>query len=52
MAPADRTYTNILIVKLSAIGDVVNALLVAYALKRCFPAARITWVVEKPSYDL
>ena len=49
---ADRAYTNILIVKLSAIGDVVHALPVAYALKQCFPAARITWVVEKPSYDL
>ncbi|MDR7866245.1 MAG: lipopolysaccharide heptosyltransferase II [Sporomusaceae bacterium] len=53
MAPkADRTYKNILIVKLSAIGDVVHALPVAYALKQCFPAARITWVVEKPSFDL
>ncbi len=53
MAPkADRAYKNILIVKLSAIGDVVHALPVAYALKQCFPAARITWVVEKPSYDL
>lgn len=53
MAPkADCAYTNILIVKLSAIGDVVHALPVAYALKQCFPAARITWVVEKPSYDL
>jgi heptosyltransferase-1 len=49
---ADRPYKNILIVKLSAIGDVVHALPVAYALKQCFPAARITWVVEKPSYDL
>ncbi len=49
---ADRPYTNILIVKLSAIGDVVHALPVAYALKQCFPAARITWVVEKPSYEL
>ncbi len=49
---ADRPYANILIVKLSAIGDVVHALPVAYALKQCFPAARITWVVEKPAYDL
>jgi heptosyltransferase-1 len=49
---ADKGYTNILIVKLSAIGDVVHALPVAYALKQCFPAASITWVVEKPSYDL
>lgn len=46
------TYKNILIVKLSAIGDVVHALPVASALKNCYPKARITWVVEKPAYDL
>ncbi|WP_145090908.1 lipopolysaccharide heptosyltransferase II [Sporomusa sp. KB1] len=46
------SYTNILIVKLSAIGDVIHALPVAPALKKCFPQARITWVVEKPAYDL
>lgn len=46
------TYHNILIVKLSAIGDVVHALPVAHALKTCFPTARITWVIEKPAYDL
>lgn len=43
---------NILIVKLSAIGDVIHALPVAYALKKNFPQARITWVVEPPAYDL
>lgn len=43
---------NILVVKLSAIGDVVHALPVSHALKKCFPEARITWVVEKPAYDL
>ena len=52
MATAEGALTNILIVKLSAIGDVVHALPVSHALKKCFPAARITWVVEKPSYDL
>jgi heptosyltransferase-1 len=46
------TYKNILIVKLSAIGDVIHALPVVYALKQAYPEARITWVVEKPSYDL
>ncbi|HWR44306.1 lipopolysaccharide heptosyltransferase II [Sporomusa sp.] len=46
------TYKNILIVKLSAIGDVIHALPVAPALKKCFPQARITWVVEQPAYDL
>ena len=43
---------KILIVKLSAIGDVIHALPVAGALKECFPQSRITWVVEKPAYDL
>ncbi|SDD80583.1 lipopolysaccharide heptosyltransferase II [Sporomusa acidovorans] len=46
------SYSNILIVKLSAIGDVIHALPVATALKQQFPAAKITWVVEKPAYDL
>nr|WP_312562832.1 lipopolysaccharide heptosyltransferase II [Anaerospora sp.] len=45
-------YKNILIVKLSAIGDVIHALPVAHALKQEYPQARITWVVEKPAYDL
>jgi heptosyltransferase-1 len=45
-------YKNILIVKLSAIGDVIHALPVAHALKQTYPQARITWVVEKPAYDL
>jgi heptosyltransferase-1 len=52
LTASDRTYSNILIVKLSAIGDVVHALPVAHALKSCFPAARLTWVVEKSAYDL
>jgi heptosyltransferase-1 len=48
----DKQYNNILIVKLSAIGDVIHALPVAHALKEKYPQARITWVVEKPAYDL
>ena len=43
---------NILVVKLSAIGDVIHALPVSYALKETFPEARVTWVVEPPAYDL
>lgn len=46
------SFANILIIKLSAIGDVIHALPVAGALKQQFPQARITWVVEKPAYDL
>ncbi len=48
----NKQYKNILIVKLSAIGDVIHALPVAHALKQQYPQARITWVVEKPAYDL
>ncbi len=43
---------NILIVKLSAIGDVIHALPVSRALKQTYPECRITWIVEKPAYDL
>ena len=43
---------NILVVKLSAIGDVIHALPVSYALKEAFPDARVTWVVEPPAYPL
>ena len=43
---------NYLIVKLSAIGDVIHALPVAYALKEAYPDCHITWVVEPPAFDL
>lgn len=45
-------FRNILVVKLSAIGDVIHALPVAQALKRQYPSSKITWIVEKPAYDL
>ncbi|MCX7781640.1 MAG: lipopolysaccharide heptosyltransferase I [Negativicutes bacterium] len=45
-------YKNILIIKLSAIGDVIHALPVSRALKQCMPDAKITWIVEKPAFDL
>lgn len=43
---------NILVVKLSALGDVIHALPVSYAIKETFPDAKLTWVVEPPAYDL
>ena len=43
---------NILIVKLSAIGDVIHALPVSYAIKETFPKARVTWAVEPPAREL
>lgn len=43
---------NILIVKLSAIGDVVHTLPSLAALRRRYPDAHITWVVEEAAADL
>lgn len=43
---------NILVVKLSAIGDVIHALPVSYAIKESFPHSHLTWVVEPPAYDI
>ncbi|MBR1553567.1 MAG: glycosyltransferase family 9 protein [Schwartzia sp.] len=43
---------NVLIVKLSAIGDVIHALPVSYAIKETFPQARVTWAVEPPAREL
>ncbi len=43
---------NILVVKLSAIGDVIHALPVSYAIKEQWPDCHLTWVVEPPAYDL
>ena len=43
---------NVLIVKLSAMGDVIHALPVSYAIKETFPNAQLTWVVEPPSLPL
>ena len=43
---------NILIVKLSAIGDVIHTLPSLVALRRCYPDAEISWVVEEAAADL
>lgn len=43
---------NILVVKLSAIGDVIHALPVSYAIKETYPKAHLTWVVEPTAYDI
>ena len=38
---------NILIVKLSSLGDVVHAMAAVQDIRQAFPAARIDWVVER-----
>jgi len=43
---------NILIVKLSAIGDVIHTLPSLAALRKLYPEANITWVIEDASADL
>ena len=43
---------NILIVKLSAIGDVVHTLPSLAALRKLYPEAHITWVIEEASSDI
>lgn len=43
---------NILIVKLSAIGDVIHTLPSLSALRKLYPEANITWVIEEDSADI
>jgi heptosyltransferase-1 len=52
MDPEEPQTVNILIVKLSAIGDVIHTLPSLVALRRCHPDADITWVVEEAAADL
>lgn len=43
---------SILVVKLSAIGDVIHALPVSYAIKETYPDSRLVWVVEPAARPL
>ncbi len=43
---------SILVVKLSAIGDVIHALPVSYAIKETYPDARLVWAVEPAARPL
>ena len=43
---------NIIVIKLSAIGDVIHALPVSYAIKEQFPEAHLTWVVEQAAHAI
>ncbi|MBM7622948.1 glycosyltransferase family 9 protein [Sporohalobacter salinus] len=43
---------SILIIRLSAIGDVIHALPVAKALRESYPNAEISWIVESKAKDL
>lgn len=48
----DLNGKRILLIKQSSLGDVIHALPVAHALKRCFPACRIGWIVEQGAASL
>ncbi len=43
---------NILIIRLSSIGDIIHTLPVVPALKKRFPDSTVTWVVEEPGAAL
>ena len=43
---------HILCVRLSAIGDVIHALPIANAIRKAYPAAEISWIVQQKAYDL
>jgi len=45
-------FMNILIIRLSALGDVIHALSVVSPLKKYFPGCKITWVIEEEAADL
>lgn len=51
-SPPKHPPRSVLIVKLSAIGDVIHALPVASELRRLLPDARIGWLVEELSAPL
>ena len=46
------TYERILIVKLSAIGDIIHTLPAVSALRRAYPKAWLAWIVEKAGANL
>jgi lipopolysaccharide heptosyltransferase I len=51
MVPS-HAYERILIVKLSAIGDVIHTLPAVAALRRAYPEAWLAWIVEKAGASL
>src|SRR5437763_2618921 len=50
--PDLRTVHRVLIIRLSAIGDVIHALPLASALKDAYPHLEITWLVEEIPADM
>ncbi len=49
---AEKEKKNILLVRLSAIGDVIHAMPIAKAIRKKYNKARISWIVENKAIDL
>lgn len=49
---ASHVYERILIVKLSAIGDIIHTLPAVAALRRAYPEAWLAWIVERAGASL
>jgi lipopolysaccharide heptosyltransferase I len=47
-----QNFRKILLIKLSAVGDVVNTIPVAHKLRRRYPEARLDWLVSSPIAEL
>jgi len=52
MIPIPSRIKNILIIRLGAIGDVIQTLPTITQLKKNFPQARIHWAIEEKSYPI
>ena len=46
MESKDKEYKNILIIKMSSLGDILHTLPSVAVLRKCFPKARLTWLVH------
>lgn len=47
-----KDYKNILIIKMSSLGDIIHALPTLYAIRSLFPDAHITWAVHPAFADI
>lgn len=43
---------RVLFIRLSALGDVIHTLPAAFAIKKCMPDTKISWIVEPPQLEL
>jgi heptosyltransferase I len=50
--PGDRRTSSLLILRLSALGDVIHTLPAVLALKEALPEAEFSWVVESPYREI